>query len=40
MENLQKELTHKLMQQSKQLELCTDTCKDANDMPCINKCGT
>ena len=39
MENLQKELTHKLMFQSKQLEVCTDTCKDEKDMECLNKCG-
>lgn len=40
MESLQKELTSKLMFQSKQLEVCTDTCKDEKDMPCINNCGT
>lgn len=28
------------MFQSKQLEVCTDTCKDEKDMPCINNCGT
>jgi hypothetical protein len=40
METLQNELTHKLMFQSKQLEICTDTCKDEKDMLCINNCGT
>lgn len=40
MELLQNELTKKVMKGSKQLEDCTDTCKDEKDMDCINKCGT
>ena len=39
-ESLQKELTHSLMENSHGLEVCTDTCKDAQDMPCINQCGS
>ena len=37
---LQRELTSRVMQQSQQLELCTETCKDELDMQCINQCGT
>ena len=28
------------MKTSSDLEKCTDTCKNENDMPCINTCGT
>ena len=28
------------MKTSSDLEKCTDTCKNENDMPCINICGT
>jgi hypothetical protein len=40
MEVLQRELTVKVMKQSKQLEDCTDKCRDEKDMECINQCGT
>ena len=40
MDLMQKELTNKVMKQSKMLEDCTDTCRDEKDMECINQCGT
>ena len=29
-----------LMNKCKALEICTDRCKNEQDMECINKCGT
>ena len=37
---LHSELNQILMTNSKSLEVCTDKCKDEEDMECINTCGT
>mmetsp|Transcript_41772 Transcript_41772/g.55044 ORF Transcript_41772/g.55044 Transcript_41772/m.55044 type:complete len:107 (-) Transcript_41772:46-366(-) len=39
MQKLQNQLTSQLMGNCKWLEECTDTCKNAEDMACINRCG-
>ena len=40
MKVMQKELVDKTVRGNQWLELCTDKCKDEQDMDCINNCGT
>ena len=40
MESLHGRLRDLTVERCKELEKCTDKCKDESDMPCINECGT
>lgn len=40
MSQKQEEMQKSLMNKCKMLEICTDRCKNEQDMDCINKCGT